>query len=85
MVFVGFLFSNWVQGQFKNPQTFLKWSFVILTFPGIFFALLGWLAEAPKFNWRESKNGKIAYRVLGVLVFILIVQIVRGVDLTSWL
>lgn len=85
MVFVGFLFANWVQGMFNNPQTFLKWSFVVLTFPGIFFAVLGWLAEAPERNWRESKNGQIAYRILGILVFLLVVQIVRGVDLTSWL
>lgn len=85
MVFVGFLFANWVQGMFSNPQTFLKWSFVVLTFPGIFFAVLGWLAEAPEHNWRESKNGQIAYRILGILVFLLVVQIVRGVDLTSWL
>jgi hypothetical protein len=85
MVFVGFLFSNWVQGQFSNPQTFLKWSFVILTFPGIFFAVLSWIAEAPEKSWRANRNGQIAYRVLGVLVFLLVVQIVRGVDLTSWL
>jgi len=85
MVFVGFLFSNWAQGQFSNPQTFLKWSFVILTFPGIFFAVLSWIAEAPEKSWRANRNGQIAYRVLGVLVFLLVVQIVRGVDLTSWL
>jgi uncharacterized membrane protein len=85
MVFVGFVFANWVQGQFSNPQTFLKWSFVILTFPGIFFAILGWIAKAPEKSWRENRNGQIAYRILGVLVFLLVVQIVRGVDLTSWL
>jgi len=85
MVFVGYVFANWVQGQFSNPQTFLKWSFVILTFPGIFFAILGWIAKAPEKSWRANKNGQIAYRVLGVVVFLLVVQIVRGVDLTSWL
>ena len=85
MVFVGFIFSNWIQAQFTNPQTFLKWSFVILTFPGIFFAILGWIAKAPEKNWRSNKNGKIAYRVLGVIVFLLVAQIVRGVDLTAWL
>jgi hypothetical protein len=85
MVFVGYLFSNWVQGLFSNPQTFLNWSFVILAFPGIFFAVLGWIAKAPEKSWRDNKNGQIAYRVLGVVVFLLVVQIVRGVDLTSWL
>jgi len=85
MVFVGFIFSNWVQGIFTNPQTFLKWSFVILTLPGIFFTILGWVAQAPEKSWRAHKNGQIAYRVLGVVVFLLVVQIVRGVDLTSWL
>jgi hypothetical protein len=85
MVFVGYLFSNWIQGQFSNPQTFISWSFVILTFPGIFFAILGWIAKAPEKSWRDNKNGQIAYRILGVVVFLLVVQIVRGVDLTSWL
>ena len=85
MVFVGYVFANWVQGQFSNPQTFLKWSFVVLAFPGIFFAILGWIAKAPEKSWRANKNGQIAYRVLGVLIFLLVVQIVRGVDLTSWL
>ena len=85
MVFVGYIFSNWVQGQFSNPQTFISWSFVILTFPGIFFAALSWIAKAPEKSWRADKNGQIAYRILGVVVFLLIVQIVRGVDLTSWL
>jgi hypothetical protein len=85
MVFVGYVFANWVQGQFSNPQTFLNWSFVILTFPGIFFAILGWIAKAPEKSWRENKNGQIAYRILGVVVFLLVVQIVRGVDLTAWL
>jgi hypothetical protein len=85
MVFVGFVFANWVQGLFSNPQTFLKWSFVVLTFPGLFFAILGWIAKSPEGNWRESKNGRVAYRLLGILVFLLVVQIVRGVDLTSWL
>ncbi len=85
MVFVGFVFSNWVQGLFNNPQTFLKWSFVVLTFPGIFFAFLGWIAKAPEKSWRSNKNGQIAYRILGLVVFLLVVQIVRGADLTSWL
>lgn len=85
MVFVGFIFSNWAQSQFSNPQTFLKWSFVVLTFPGIFFAILGWIAKAPETSWRANKNGKIAYRILGIVVFLLVVQIVRGVSLTSWL
>ena len=85
MVFVGFIFANWVQGLFSNPQTFLKWSFVVLTFPGLFFAILGWIAKSPEVDWRESKKGRIAYRVLGIVVFLLVVQIVRGVNLTTWL
>lgn len=85
MVFVGCIFANWVQGLFSNPQTFLQWSFVVLTFPGILFAILSWLAKSPDTNWRTSKNGRIAYRVLGIIVFLLVLQIARGVDLTSML
>jgi len=51
----------------------------------MFFAILGWSAKAPEKSWHADKNGQIAYRILGVLIFLLVVQIVRGVDLTNWL
>jgi hypothetical protein len=39
------------------------------------------MADSPERDWKDSPMGNTAYRVLGILVFILIIQIVRGVDL----
>ena len=85
MVFVGFLFSNWVQGLFTSPKLFLQWNFVILTFPGLILSILGWFSAKPDSNWRESDWGRRSYRLLGVCVFLLLVQLVRGANLTAWI
>lgn len=85
MVFAGFLFSNWVQGLFTSPKLFLQWNFVILTIPGLILSILGWFSSTPETNWRESERGRRSYRLLGVIVFVLLVQLVRGADLTAWI
>lgn len=81
MVFIGALSAGWIQGMFANPQTFLAWSFVLLAIPGLILSILGKMAEDPESDWKQSSAGKMLYRILGVIVFLLIVQIVRGVDL----
>jgi hypothetical protein len=81
MVFIGTITAGWIQGLFSNPRTFLAWSFVVLAIPGLILSILGKMADDPEKDWKESPLGNTAYRVLGIIVFILIVQIVRGVDL----
>jgi hypothetical protein len=81
MVFIGAISAGWIQGMFANPQTFLAWSFVLLAIPGLILSILGKMAEDPERDWKQSSAGKALYRILGVIVFVLIVQIVRGVDL----
>jgi hypothetical protein len=81
MVFIGTVTAGWIQGLFSNPRTFLAWSFVVLAIPGLILSILGKMADEPKKDWKESPLGNTAYRVLGIIVYILIVQIVRGVDL----
>ena len=81
MVFIGTIAASWIQGLFSNPRTFLAWSFVVLAIPGLVLSFLGKMADSPKRDWKVSPFGNIAYRILGIIVFLLIVQIVRGVDL----
>lgn len=81
MVFIGTIAASWIQGLFSNPRTFLAWSFVVLAIPGLVLSFLGKMADSPKRDWKVSPLGNIAYRILGIIVFLLIVQIVRGVDL----
>jgi hypothetical protein len=81
MVFIGTITANFIQGLFPDSRSFLAWSFVVLAIPGLILSILGKMADSPERDWKDSPLGNTAYRVLGILVFILIIQIVRGVDL----
>ena len=85
MVFVGAFFGAWMQSLFASPKVFLKWSFVLLAIPGLIFSVMEWFSDEPKSDWKESKRGRWMYRILGVVIFLLTVQMVRGVDLSAWL
>ena len=81
MVFIGAIAAGWIQGLFSDPRTFLAWSFVVLAIPGLILSLLNKMSDDPEKDWKVTPMGNTAYRILGVIVFLLIVQIVRGVDL----
>ena len=85
LVFIGAMFGSYMQGLFQSPKDFLKWSFVLLTIPGLIIAVLEWFAKEPKVDWKESNQGRWIYRVASVLIFVLAVQMVRGVDLANWI
>ena len=81
MVFIGAISANWIQEMFSSPRDFLAWSFVVLAIPGLILSILGKMSGSPMRDWKDSPFGNTTYRVLGILVFVLIIQIVRGVDL----
>ena len=81
MVFIGTLAAGFIQGLFSDPRTFLAWSFVVLAIPGLILSMLGKMARKPATDWEMTPLGNTAYRILGVLVFLALIQIVRGVDL----
>lgn len=81
MVFIGTITTAWIEGLFTSPAKFLEWSFVVLAIPGLILALLGKMAQKPSRDWKRSNAGNTLYRILGIIVFIAIIQIVRGVDL----
>jgi hypothetical protein len=81
MVFIGTLVAGFIQGLFADPRNFLAWSFVVLAIPGLILSLLGKMAKKPSNDWKTTPVGNTAYRILGILVFLAIIQIVRGVDL----
>jgi hypothetical protein len=85
LVFIGAMFGSYMQGLFQSPKDFLKWSFVLLTIPGLIIAVLEWFAKEPKADWKESNQGRWIYRVASVIIFVLAVQMVRGVDLANWI
>lgn len=85
MIFVMALASNLIEGAFSSPEAFLKWSFVVMALPGFFLHYLDAITDAPESDWKTTDKGRKIYRIGGVVVFILMVLVVQGVDIASWL
>lgn len=85
MIFVMALASNMIEGAFSSPEAFLKWSFVVMALPGFFLHYLDAITDAPESDWKTTERGRMIYRIGGVIVFILMVLVVQGVDLASWI
>jgi hypothetical protein len=85
MIFVMALASNMIEGAFSSPEAFLKWSFVVMALPGFFLHYLDAITDAPESDWKTTERGRMIYRVGGVIVFVLMILVVRGVDIASWL
>jgi hypothetical protein len=85
MIFVMALASNMIQGSFSSPEAFLKWSFVVMALPGFILHYLDAITDAPKNDWKTTANGRWVYRIGGVIIFVLMVLVVKGVDIASWL
>jgi hypothetical protein len=85
MIFVMALAANLIEGAFSSQEDFLKWSFVVMALPGFFLHYLDAISDEPETDWKTTENGRKIYRAGGVVVFILMVLVVKGVDLTSWI
>jgi len=85
MIFVMAFLSNRIQGAFSSPAAFLKWSFVVMALPGFFLHYLDAISDTPESDWKSTKNGRLVYRIGGVVVFVLMLLVVKGVDIASWI
>ena len=85
MVFVMALAANLIEGSFSSPEAFLKWSFVVMALPGFILHYLDAITDTPEKDWKITDNGRKIYRIGGVVIFVLMVLIVKGVDIASWL
>jgi hypothetical protein len=85
MIFVMALATNLIESSFSTPEAFLKWSFVVLALPGFILHYLDAISDEPETDWKTTENGRKIYRAGGVVVFILMVLVVKGVDLTNWI
>ena len=85
MIFVMALASNMIEGAFSSPEAFLKWSFVVMALPGFFLHYLDAITDAPESDWKTTEKGRMIHRIGGVIIFILMVLVVKGVDIASWL
>jgi hypothetical protein len=85
MIFVMAVASNVIEGAFASPEAFLKWSFVVMALPGFILHYLDAITDPPKSDWKTTEKGRTIYRIGGVIVFVLLVLVVQGVDLASWI
>ena len=85
MIFVMALAANLIEGAFSSPAAFLKWSFVVMALPGFILHYLDAITDAPETDWKTTENGRKIYRIGGVVIFVLMVLVVKGVDIASWL
>jgi hypothetical protein len=85
MIFIGSAFAKWVESRFSNPADYIAWSFVILTIPGLILKFVGDMAKKPRVDWKTSDAGRWLYRIAGVAVFLIMIQVVRGIDITTWI
>ena len=85
MIFIGSAFAKWVESRFSNPADYIAWSFVILTIPGLILKFVGDMAKKPRVDWKTSDVGRWLYRIAGVAVFLIMIQVVRGIDITTWI
>ena len=81
MTALGTLFARFSENLFTDPQVFLTWGFVLLSIPGFILGLLTLISDDKDASTlREDKVGKWIYRIVGVYVFYLILQIAQGKD-----
>jgi len=85
MIFVMALASNMIEGAFSSPEAFLKWSFVVMALPGFILHYLDAITDGPETDWKTTENGRKIYRIGGVVIFVLMALVVKGVDIASWL
>jgi len=76
MTIVGYLLAIEVQSRYPNARTYVLVSFVILSLPGFVIKILSLFGKEGVKDWRITKFGKIAYRVLGVVALGVLIYII---------
>ena len=82
MTLLGTLFAKLGQSIFEDPEQFLTWGFVLLSIPGLVIGILGLLSDDKQSgSLRNHPVGVWVYRIGGIAIFYLIVQIAIGKDI----
>ncbi|CAB4884543.1 unannotated protein [freshwater metagenome] len=86
MTILGTLFAKLAAEIFTNPQDFLTWGFLLLSIPGFVVSILGLLSDDKNAgSLRHHKVGNWIYRIGGIGILYLIVQIAAGKDVVALL
>lgn len=83
MTLGGYFLALLVQDRYPNARTYVLVSFVLLSIPGFALKILALFGEDGVEDWKITKFGRIAYRILGVIALAILVYIVLSGLLVS--
>jgi hypothetical protein len=85
MTLLGTLCAALAKKMFTNVHDFITWGFVLLSLPSFILSVLELLSDQKRIlAWNGHAVGKWMYRLGGVVVFYLIVEIVSGHNLLTY-
>lgn len=76
MTLGGYFLAILVADRYPNAKTYVLVSFVILSLPGFTLKILALFGKDGAEDWRITKFGKTAYRVLGVVALSVLIYII---------
>jgi hypothetical protein len=76
MTIGGYLLALLVQDRYPSARTYVLVSFVLLSIPGFVLKILALFGEEGPEDWKITKYGRIAYRVLGVVALGVLIYII---------
>jgi hypothetical protein len=83
MTLGGYFLALSVQDRYPDARTYVLVSFVLLSVPGFLLKILNLFGEDGAEDWKITKFGVIAYRVLGVVALSVLLYIVLSGVLVS--
>ena len=83
MTLGGYLLALMVQDRYPSARTYVLVSFVLLSIPGFILKILALFGEEGPEDWKITKYGRVAYRVLGVLALAVLIYIILSGLLVS--
>ena len=83
MTLAGFLLALMIQSRYPAVRSYVLISFVVLSIPGFILKILALFGEDGAQDWKITKFGQKAYRVLGVLALGILIWIILSGLLVS--
>jgi hypothetical protein len=79
MTLGGFFLAIAVENRYPNARTYILVSFVVLSLPGFILKILALFGKEGAKDWKVTKVGTLAYRVLGVVALAALLYIILAV------
>jgi hypothetical protein len=76
MTLSGYLLAILVESRYPNARTYVLISFVLLSLPGFALKILALFGKDGAKDWRITKAGKSAYRIMGVVALGILIYII---------